>query len=83
MAIGKKPKSSLPKPAIDADRAAEAFISGAVREAPEVDSRKARVMIRFDPALLQRIDKAAKRRGIPRTAWINFVASRALDEEEA
>lgn len=83
MAIGKKPKSSLAKPPTDAERAAEAFISGAVKETITEDNRKTRVMIRFDAALLQRIDKAAKRRGIPRTAWINFVASRALDEEEA
>ncbi len=83
MAIGRKPKSSLTRPPVDAERAAEEFISGAVKETAREDSRKTRVMIRFDTALLQRIDKAAKRRGIPRTAWINFVASRALDEEEA
>ena len=39
-------------------------------------------MIRFDRALLARVDRAAKRRGISRSAWIQYTVSRALDEEE-
>jgi metal-responsive CopG/Arc/MetJ family transcriptional regulator len=40
-------------------------------------------MIRFDRTLLARVDRAAKRRGISRSAWIQYTVSRALDEEEA
>ncbi len=39
-------------------------------------------MIRFDRALLARVDRAAKRRGISRSAWIQYVVSQVLDEEE-
>jgi hypothetical protein len=38
--------------------------------------------MRFDPALLKRIDSAAKRHGVSRTAWLHMVASRALDKGE-
>jgi hypothetical protein len=39
-------------------------------------------MIRFDTALLARVDKAAKRRGVSRSAWVAFTLSKALDDEE-
>jgi hypothetical protein len=39
-------------------------------------------MMRFDPAVLKRVDEAAKRRGISRSAWIQFTVSRALDQDE-
>ena len=35
--------------------------------------------MRFDAALLQRIDRAAKSQGISRTAWLHVAASKALD----
>jgi hypothetical protein len=38
-------------------------------------------MIRFDRALLARVDRAAKRRGVSRSAWIQYTVSQALDEE--
>jgi len=37
---------------------------------------------RFDRDLLQRIDAAAKHRGISRSSWIQFTLSRALDQGE-
>ena len=40
-------------------------------------------MVRFDPALLARVDRAAKRRGVSRSAWIQFTLSKALDDEGA
>jgi predicted HicB family RNase H-like nuclease len=43
------------------------------------DARKAPVMIRFDRELLKRVDAAAKRRGISRSAWVMYTLSRALD----
>jgi metal-responsive CopG/Arc/MetJ family transcriptional regulator len=39
-------------------------------------------MIRFDAELLARVDRAARRRGVSRSAWVAFTLSKALDEEE-
>jgi hypothetical protein len=86
MAIAKKPKSnrSAAKQATP-DVAAEKFISAA--ETPpdkpsQEDSKKVPVMMRFDRHVLQRVDAAAKRRGISRSSWIQFTVSRALDQGE-
>ncbi len=43
---------------------------------------KVPVMMRFDHDVLARVDAAAKRRGISRSAWIQFTVSRALDQGE-
>jgi hypothetical protein len=87
MAIARKPNSN-PKPPVDED-AADAFIAGAAKPAtPTIAAaadegpRKAPVMLRFDRALLAKVDSAAKRRGISRSAWIQFTVSRALDAGE-
>ncbi|XVJ51429.1 MAG: hypothetical protein HEQ32_04875 [Vampirovibrio sp.] len=81
MAIAKRPnsntKDTLPK---TDDRAAQAFISGAGRIEEEVDSQRKPVMIRFAPDLLANVDKAAKKRGISRSAWIQFVLSQSLEK---
>jgi hypothetical protein len=72
------------KPASSEEKAA-AFISGAgaPRSAPapvaEPESGKTTVNMRFDAALLQRIDRAAKAQGISRTAWLHVAASKALE----
>ena len=87
MAITKRPMNSggtRSVPADEHERKVEAFITGRERSQevlpePSVDTRRARVMMRFDPNLLARIDSAAKRRGVSRTAWLHMVASRALD----
>ncbi|WP_367890761.1 hypothetical protein [Sphingomonas morindae] len=90
MAIARKPNSK-PKPPID-EAAADAFIAGAAK--PETaplaadeagqgaEPRKSPVMLRFDRALLAKVDAAARRRGISRSAWIQFTVSRALDAGE-
>jgi hypothetical protein len=87
MAIARKPNSK-PKPPVT-DDAADAFIAGAAKpaapaiaEAAEDGPRKLPVMLRFDRALLAKVDAAAKRRGISRSAWIQFTVSRALDAGE-
>ena len=87
MAIAKKPQRNQNVPsAPDADKAAQAFISGAGSSKAEQDetesTTKKPVMIRFDPELLSRVDAAAKRRGISRSAWIQYKVSVSLDEEE-
>jgi hypothetical protein len=83
MVIAKKPSRSTSntQPA-DAEKAAEAFIAGAGGAPEQADSRKAPVMIRFDRDLLKRVDAAAKRRGISRSAWVQYTVSRALDSGE-
>ena len=58
------------------DKAAAAFIAG--KPKPDQPGR-AIVNMRFDPALLARIDVAAKAQGISRTAWLHVAASKALD----
>ena len=91
MAIARKPNSKPPGTAApDSDRAAEAFIQGAgsgsaaPAASPVADGgRKTPIMLRFDAGLLRRVDTAAKRRGISRSAWIAFKVSEALDAEGA
>lgn len=81
MAIAKRPVSNR----ADIDK----FISGAgdkaaakpaKKPAPEKEPKREPVLIRVPPDLLQRIDEAAKQRGVSRAAWLVSVASRALDE---
>jgi hypothetical protein len=89
MAITRKPGG---KPARNPDTAAERFISaagtpqaGTAASAPPADGegRRKPAMIRFAPDLLARVDRAAKHRGVSRSAWIQYTLSKALDEEEA
>src|SRR3546814_10389838 len=87
MAIARKPNSK-PKSPMD-EAAADAFIAGAAKpkaepiatEADEAgqgaEPRKSPAMLRFDRELLAKVDAAAKRRGIRRSAWIKFTVSRA------
>ncbi len=69
----------------DPEQRAAAFISGAglprstLVPAAEPESGKTTVNMRFDAALLQRIDRAAKSQGISRTAWLHVAASKALE----
>jgi hypothetical protein len=77
------------KPIRDKENAAAKFIEGAsavhiVSPSSETVAgvKRTPAMIRFDTALLARVDKAAKRRGVSRSAWVAFTLSKALDEEE-
>ena len=67
---------------------AEAFIAGA-KEAPVKDSsgkihkaERQPILIRFDPVLLRKVEEAAQRRSISRSAWIQYVLSVALEKGE-
>jgi hypothetical protein len=74
MAIARKPNSNRLIPADKAaEQAANAFIQGAAK--PEQNTPAP------DGELLRRVDLAAKRRGISRSAWIAFKVSEALDAE--
>ena len=84
MAIARKPENN--RSAIAAhpkdERAAEAFISEVEGEPQAKGARKVPVLVRFDRDMLTRVDSAAKRRGISRSAWIHFMVSRSLEQEE-
>ena len=86
MAIAKKPKSNRTAAKQNTpDAAAEKFILEAEsprNESSQEDNKKVPIMVRFDRAVLQRVDMAAKHRGISRSAWIQFTVSRALDQGE-
>jgi predicted HicB family RNase H-like nuclease len=84
MAIVKKPHSSRSAAGEpDQEHAAEAFIAGAKSQTEaQGEGKKIPIMVRFDPALLQRVNEAAKHRGVSRSAWIQFTLSRALDHGE-
>ena len=69
------------KPAVS-DRKAEAFISGAgAASAAPADTKAGKVTVnmKFDAELRRRVDAAARRQGISRTAWLSVAASKALD----
>ena len=86
MAIARRPNGNrAPAAPAAQERAAEAFIQGAAKPQPEAveGTRKTPIMLRFDATLLRRVDSAARRRGISRSAWIAFKVSEALDAEEA
>jgi hypothetical protein len=69
----------------NSDQKAAAFISGAgsprsaSAEVTDSEAGKTTVNMRFDSALLKRIDRAAKGQGISRTAWLHVAASKALE----
>jgi hypothetical protein len=50
--------------------------------APEPPDTTGKVVVsmRFDAQLLARVDAAAKRQGISRTAWLHVASSKALEE---
>lgn len=88
MAIARRPNGNrAASPDRNAEQAAAAFIHGAAKAAveevaaPVADARKTPIMLRFNGELLRRVDTAAKRRGISRSAWIAFKVSEALDAE--
>jgi predicted DNA binding CopG/RHH family protein len=81
MPIARRPQDACRTQPAD-DAAAEAFIQGAGKPAAQRKPKKERVMIQLSDAMLERIDAAAERRGISRSAWIGYVVSRALDQGE-
>src|SRR3546814_18763134 len=88
MAIARKPNSK-PKSPMD-EAAADAFIAGAAKpkaepiatEADEAgqgaEPRQSPVMLRFDRALLAKVDAAANRRGLRRRAGRQVTVRRSV-----
>ena len=86
MAIAKRPGTQRQEtPPHNDDAAAEAFIAKAGRatRAPQEaeDERRKPVTMRYDPDILKRVDAAAKRLGISRSAYVHIALSRALDQD--
>lgn len=83
MAIAKKPNHNTTDIVSHRENKADAFIAG-VNKPPVKISRQNKhpIMIRFDPDLLRKVDEASRRRGVSRSAWIQYVLSRALDHGE-
>lgn len=76
MTIVARPTGKLP-----VNDAAEKFIAAAGPAAPVEAAPKGRIatMVRFDAALLAKVDAAARSRGISRSAWIQYTLSEALE----
>jgi hypothetical protein len=80
MAIAKNPKRNTDT---STDRQAEAFISSAGQQlTDERDPNKKPIQVRIDPDILTRIDRAAKRLGISRSAFIVSSAAEKLERME-
>ncbi len=90
MAIAKAPKRVSPPSDLDEqerERKAQAYIAGGgslpvAEESSPKRRKKEPVTMKWDPDLLGRIDRAAKRKGINRTAYVHFKLAEALDQEE-
>jgi hypothetical protein len=81
MAIAKRPHSNQ-SDISQKEAKLDEFITGGRASAAEKGGKRVAVIVRFDPSLLQRVDAAAKKRGVSRAAWLQFVVSRALDAGE-
>jgi ribbon-helix-helix CopG family protein len=81
MAIAKNPKRMTD---VGDERQAEAFIAGAGKRTngPEARLRKKPIMIRIGPDMIRRIDAAARRLGISRSAFIVSSAAEHLERME-
>jgi predicted HicB family RNase H-like nuclease len=81
MAIAKNPKRNH---SANENKDAEAFISGAGQRlaTEERDPNKKPIMVRVDPDILERIDRAAKRLGISRSAFIVSSVAERMERME-
>jgi hypothetical protein len=81
MTITKNPKRN---PVVANENQVQAFISGAGQPAVAVEQEqnKKPIMIRVDPGMIDRIDRAAKRLGISRSAFIVSSAAVRLESME-
>ena len=64
------------------DKRAEKFIMAASANETEEEGRFVQTPIRLPPALLARIDHASKKRGLNRSSWIRYAATKELDIED-
>jgi Protein of unknown function (DUF1778) len=79
MAIARNPKSTG---LAHSDPKAEHFIAGAGKHVTEEDQVRKPIQLRLRSDLLERIDRAAERRGITRTAFIVSTVTEKLEAME-
>jgi hypothetical protein len=83
MAIARNPKRNLN---LNREEHAQAFITAASDQSlpagDDADENKRPVMIRINPAMLRRIDHAARRLGLSRSGFIVSSAARRLESME-
>jgi hypothetical protein len=81
MTIARNPKRNL---AATSENQVQAFISGAGQAAvaAEPEPNKKPIMIRVAPGMIDRIDRAARRLGISRSAFIVSSAAVRLESME-
>jgi hypothetical protein len=81
MTIARNPKRNL---AVTSENQVQAFISGAGQAAvaAEPEPNKKPIMIRVAPGMIDRIDRAARRLGISRSAFIVSSAAVRLESME-
>lgn len=79
------------RPAVTGQKQVEEFISGAPdgkgkiaqpAEPEQTSARKKAISMTVEPALLARVDRAAKRLGVSRAAAFSLALSRFADAEE-
>lgn len=80
MAISRIPTESTPEIKKVDEKKAEDFINGAVKPPMTKPSGKTVVNVKFDTALLEKIDSAADKMGINRTAWLHVASNEKLKE---
>lgn len=78
MAIAKNPSRKKKM----TNKQAEKFIMAASTHQTDEDGRFIQTPIRFPPGLLARIDRAAKKRGLNRSSWLRYAATKELDIED-
>lgn len=85
MAIRRREKEPTPRPKM-ASPAEVDFINAAhdsrtpTKPPPSNVGRKKQFGLKFEPAFMERVDRAAKDAGIDRTSWITFKLNEALKE---
>jgi len=77
MAIAENPKRNTLKEA-----KADSFIAGAAKPTGDQEQNRKPIMIRVQPEMLERIDRAAKRLGLTRTGFIISSTAEKLERME-
>ncbi len=81
MPISRKPKNE----AVKAERAIDEFIGGAIKNETKSDKESGTKpsLIYWEPELLQKVDAARKKRGgVSRSAYVQMLVARALEQGE-
>ena len=85
MAINTNTKKKA-APALPVDDAAlTAFIEGRAEgkaSTPPLIGKRQQITVKLDPSILHRIDADARKKGVTRTAWIQFAIAGRLEQAD-